>query len=163
MAITLFALTLSGVGVAAFPVNIRQNQNIELTSAKRFVGTWKSNLKRGDIADQVLIFKIEGGRLTGTQREVLFRKEKDGNQKIESDRYVDLPELSVNGDAITWMSKMKVSRDQGPDIELDILNRVSLVGDDEILFEKSGKRLIDENGRQGGVSVQVGYDLKREK
>jgi beta-lactamase regulating signal transducer with metallopeptidase domain len=163
LAITLFALTLSGVGVAAFPVNIRQNQNIELTSAKRFVGTWKSNLKRGDIADQVLIFKIEGGRLTGTQREVLFRKEKDGNQKIESDRYVDLPELSVNGDAITWMSKMKVSRDQGPDIELDILNRVSLVGDDEILFEKSGKRLIDENGRQGGVSVQVGYDLKREK
>jgi beta-lactamase regulating signal transducer with metallopeptidase domain len=163
LAIALFALALSGAGVAAFPINIVQNQNNDLASAKRFVGTWKSNLKRSDIADQVLIFKIEGGRLTGTQRELLITKEKDGSQKIESDRYVPLPELSVNGTEVTWTSKLKVSQDQEPDIELDILNRVSLVGDDKILFEKTGKSRIAKNGRQGGAAVHVGYDLKKEK
>jgi beta-lactamase regulating signal transducer with metallopeptidase domain len=163
LAITLCALTLSGVGAAAFPINIVQNQNNVPAPAKRFVGTWKGKIKPGDIADQVLIFKIEGDRLTGTQREFLIRTEKDGSQKLESDKYVALPELSVDGAAITWKSKMKVSQDQGPGIELDILNRVSLVGDDEILVYKSGKRLADMNGRQGGVGVGLGYELKREK
>lgn len=155
LAITLFALTLSGVGATAFPINIVQNQNNEPASGKRFVGTWKSNLNRSDLADQVLIFKIEGGRLTGTQREIPVRNEKGGES--------DLPELTVNGPVITWMSKMKVSQDQEPDIELDILNKVSLVGDDKILFEKSGNSRVSKNGRQAGIGVAVKYDMKREK
>lgn len=39
--ITLFALTLSGVGAAAFPISIMQNKKNEVTDANRFVGTWK--------------------------------------------------------------------------------------------------------------------------
>jgi beta-lactamase regulating signal transducer with metallopeptidase domain len=157
LAITLFVLTLTGVGATAFPINIEQNQNNDPAAAKRFVGTWRSNLNRDDIADQVLIFKIEGGRLTGTQGEIPVR---NGSQKLVS----DLPELSVNGTTITWMSKMKIPQNQEPEIELDVLNKVSLVGDDKILFEKSGKKeTVDNNGRRLGSAVNIHFDLKREK
>jgi beta-lactamase regulating signal transducer with metallopeptidase domain len=161
LAIALFALTLSGVGAAAFPINIVQNQNNDLASAKRFVGTWKSKLILQDSAGMVFIFKLEGDRLTGAQRVFIAREEKDGSQKLASNQYLALPELSVNGNAITWMTKMKVPQEQGPDIEVDILNRVSLVGDDAILFEKTGKWMIVKNGHGGGVAIR--YDLKREK
>jgi bla regulator protein blaR1 len=164
LATTLFLLTLFGVGATAFPINIVQNQNNVPASAKRFVGTWKGKLHPGDKTDQILIFKIEGDRLTGTQREVLFSKEEDISQKPESNQYVVLPELSVNGDAITWISKRKVPQNQEPEAEMDIVSRVSLVGDDEIYVEKTGKsEWVDKNGRRKGASMHVGYNLKREK
>jgi beta-lactamase regulating signal transducer with metallopeptidase domain len=159
LAIALFALTLSSVGAAAFPINIVQNQNNDLASAKRFVGTWKSKLIVQDSAGMMFIFKLEGDRLTGGRRVFIARKEKDGSQKLASNQYDPLPELSVNGNEITWITKMKVPQDQGPEIEVDILNKVSLVGDDAILFEKTGKWMTDKGG--GGVAIR--YDLKREK
>jgi len=139
LVIALFALTLSGMGVAAFPINIVQNQNNLPASAKRFVGTWKGKLHSIDKTEQVLIFKIESDRLTGTQREILFSREEDIIQKLESIHFVDLPELSVNGDAITWITKRKLPENQEPEAEMDILNRVCLVGVDEIQVKKNRK------------------------
>jgi bla regulator protein blaR1 len=167
LVIALFLLTLSGVGVAAFPINIVQNQNNLPASAKRFVGTWKGKLHEIDKTDQILIFKIEGDRLTGTQREILFSREeniRDLMQKPEYNQYVDLPELSVNGDAITWVSKRKVPSDQEPEAEMEIFCKVSLVGDDEIHIEKTGKKeWVGKNGIHKGASMGLGYTLKREK
>jgi ketosteroid isomerase-like protein len=82
LAITLFALTLSGVGATAFPINIMQNQNNEIAAAKRFVGTWKGKLKPEDIADKVIISKMEGNRLTGTQRAFPIRLSQNPDKKV---------------------------------------------------------------------------------
>jgi BlaR1 peptidase M56 len=159
LGITLFALILSGAGAAAFPIKIKQNQNNEITSTNRFVGTWKGKYKPEDIVDHVIIFKMEAGRLTGSIRAFLIRTDKEGNQKLESDKYIALPELSVNGTSVTWKSKLKVLSDK----ELDTLNRVSLVGDNEILVEKVGGHWKhDESGSRLDAIVPVTYRLKRE-
>ncbi len=111
------------------------------------------------IVDHVFIFKLEGNNLTGTRRAFLTRTDKDGNQKLESDKYIPLPELSVNGTTITWKQKMTVLQVQS----IDTLSRVTLISDDEILVEYIGQQIKkDESGRTELV-VPVSYKLKREK
>jgi beta-lactamase regulating signal transducer with metallopeptidase domain/ketosteroid isomerase-like protein len=81
LAIALFALTLSGAGAAAFPVNIMQNQNNQIAAAKLFVSTWKGKLNHEDVADKVMSFKMKGNRLTGTQRASLIRPSQNTDKK----------------------------------------------------------------------------------
>ena len=164
LAATLFALVLFGAGATAVPINIVQNRNNVPASAKRFVGTWKGKLHAIDRTEQVLIFKIEDGRLTGTQREILFSREELVLQKLESLQDVDLPELSINGEVITWITRVKVPMDQEPPAEMEILNKVYFIGDDEIQVEKIGeKEFVYKDGRRGSAKIQVGYHLKKEK
>jgi beta-lactamase regulating signal transducer with metallopeptidase domain len=158
--ITLFALTLSGVGAAAFPILIMQNQNNGNATANRFVGTWKGRHNPDDIAEHVLIFKMEGDRLTGTFRALHITRKDGESPKIVSDKYVALPELTVNGTTITWKNRMKLLQDQS----VDTLNRVTLIGDDEIFVEKIGGQWKgDASGSRLEVIVPVSYRLKREK
>jgi beta-lactamase regulating signal transducer with metallopeptidase domain len=161
LAITLFALALSGVGAAAFPINILQNQSNEISAANRFVGTWKGKSDPKMIADHVMIFKMEGGSLTGTQRAFLIRRDKDGGQKLESDQYVPLPDLTVKGTTLTWKRKMKLP----PDQEVDTLHRVTLISDDEILVEGVGGQWGKDpsGGTRLELVLPVSYKLKREK
>jgi beta-lactamase regulating signal transducer with metallopeptidase domain len=161
LVIALCALTLSGVGVAAFPINIVQNQNNEVAAAQRFVGTWKGKSNPKLIADHVFIFKMEGDSLTGTQRAFLIHHDKEGNQTLKSDQYVPLPDLKVNGTTLTWKRKMNLL----PDQEVDTLQRVTLISDDEILFEGVGGNWKKDpsGGSRLELVLPVSYKLKREK
>jgi hypothetical protein len=159
LVITLFALALSGIGAAAFPITIMQNQNNEIAAAKRFVGTWKGKSKPESIAEHVLIFKLEGDRITGTQREFSIRQENGGSPQLVSDQYVALPELTVKGTTLTWKNKMKVLQDQF----LDTLHRVTLTGDDEMLVESVGVQVKAGEGKREELVIPLSIKLKKEK
>jgi len=153
----LLAMALSGAGAMAFPINIRhekasQDKNVE--AAKRFVGTWKGKSRPDMIADHVLVFKIEGERLEGTERQFLIRDEGDGRgPQLVRDEYVPLPDLSVEGKILTWKTKW-IQPDQ------EALRRVTLISDDEILFEGVG---MQRSSDQPTLIVPISYKLKREK
>src|SRR5215510_11318905 len=153
----LLAMALSGAGAMALPINIKQDkasQNANVEAEKRFVGTWKGKSRPDMIADNVLIFKMEGERLKGTERQLHIRDEGDGRgPQIVRDEYVPLPDLRVEGKILTWKTKW-IQADQ------EALRRVTIISDDEILFEAVG---INRSSDQPTLIVPISYKLKREK
>jgi len=153
----LLAMALSSAGAMAFPINIKQDktsQDANVEAAKRFVGTWKGKSRPDMIADDVLIFKMDGERLKGTERQLFIRNEGDGRgPQIVRDEYVPLPDLRIEGKTVTWKKKW-IQPDQ------EALERVTLISDDEILFETVGvNRFIG----QPTLILPISYKLKREK
>jgi len=63
----LFVLALAGVVAAAFPINIQQDQDQSVATAKRFVGAWK-RLNPDPPTDNAYVFLLEGDQLKGTIR-----------------------------------------------------------------------------------------------
>ena len=153
----LLAMALSSAGAMAFPIKIKQDktsQNANAEAAKRFVGTWKGKSRPNMIADNVLVFKMEGERLKGTERQFLIRDEGDGRgPQLVRDEYVPLPDLSVEGKTLTWKTKW-IQPDQ------EALRRVTLISDDEILFEGVG---MQRSSDQPALIIPISYKLKREK
>jgi hypothetical protein len=153
----LLAMALSSAGAMAFPGNIKKDntsQDTNVEAAKRFVGTWKGKSRPEMIADSVLIFKMEGERLKGTQRQLDIRNDGDGRgPQIVRDEYVPLPDLSVEGKTLTWKAKW-IQPDQ------ESLRRVTLISDDEILYEAVG---ISRSSDQPPLIIPISYKLKREK
>lgn len=153
----LLAMALSGAGAMAIPINIKQDktsQNANVEAAKRFVGTWKGKARPGMIADNVLVFKMEGERLKGTERQFLIRDDGDGRgPQLVRDEYVPLPDLSVEGKTLTWKTKWMQS-------DQESLKRVTLISDDEILFEGVGMQRFSD---QPALIIPISYKLKREK
>jgi hypothetical protein len=153
----LLAMALSSAGAMAFPINIKQDktsQNANVESAKRFVGAWKGKSRPDMIADHVLIFKMEGERLKGTERQFLIRDDGDGRgPQLVRDEYVPLPDLSVEGKILTWKTKWMQS-------DQESLKRVTLISDDEILFEGVG---MQRSSDQPALIIPISYKLKREK
>jgi hypothetical protein len=152
---TILAMALSSAGAMAFATNIRQDKTGE--AAQRFVGTWrgKSDLKvTANNADSVLIFKMEGGKLKGTQRQLEIRREEDWQEaRIVRDEYAPLPDLTVEGKVLTWKAKW-IEADQ------EVLRRVTLISDDEILFETVGTH---RSPHHPTLIVPISSRLKREK
>ena len=153
----LLAMALSGAGAMAIPINIKQDktsQDKNVEAAKRFVGTWKGKSRPDMIADHVLIFKMEGERLKGTERQFLIRDDGDGRgPQLVRDEYVPLPDLSVEGKILTWKTKWMQS-------DQESLKRVTLISDDEILFEGVG---VNRFADHPALIVPITYKLKREK
>jgi len=137
LGITMFALTLSGAGAAAFPINVTQDNNSQdkkndVATAKFFVGTWKGKICPDCIVDHVMIFKLEDARLTGTQRTPRVHINPEGEQRLLSDGYSPLPALTVEGKTLSW----KIKNQEKP--ELKYLWKATLTSDDEILVEGVG-------------------------
>jgi hypothetical protein len=155
--LALSAIVLLSAGAMAFPINIKQDktsQDANVEAAKRFVGTWKGKSRPDMIADNVLVFKMEGERLKGTERQFLIRDEGDGRgPQLVRDEYVPLPDLSVEGKTLTWKTKWMQS-------DQESLKRVTLTSDDEILFEGVGMRRSSD---QPALIIPISYKLKREK
>ena len=153
----LLAMALSSAGAMTFPINIEQDktsQENNAEAAKRFVGTWKGKSRPDMIADNVLVFKMEGERLKGTERQLQISIKDDGRgPQIIRDEYVPLPDLMVEGKTLTWKTKWTQ-----PDHES--LKRVTLINDDEILFEGVG---MHRSTDQPTLIVPISYKLKREK
>jgi hypothetical protein len=152
----LLAMALSSAGAMAFPINIKQDkasQDTTVEPAKRFVGTWKGKPNPDAILDAVLILKMDGARLKGTQRVWQIRREDGGEPQIVRDEYIPLPDLNVEGKTLTW-KKPWIQPDH------EILTRVTLISDDEILYETVGENRL---GSQPAILVPVSYKLKREK
>ena len=129
LGITLFALVLPDAGAAAFPFTITQDKNSDVATAKLFVGTWKGQINLDQIVDQVLVFKMEGDRLTGTRRARLVFVNPGGVEWLTSNSYIPLPGLTVEGKTLRW----KIKNREKP--ELEYLWKATLVSDDEILVE----------------------------
>ena len=152
----LLAIVLLSAGAMAFPINIKQDktsQDANIEAAKRFAGTWKGKARPGMIADNVLVFKMEGERLKGTERQFLIRDDGDGRPQLVRDEYVPLPDLSVEGKTLTWKTKWMQS-------DQESLKRVTLISDDEILFEGVGMQRFSD---QPALIIPISYKLKREK
>jgi len=149
---TALALALTGAGATAFPINLKQDRNVD--AAKRFVGTWKGKSRPDAILENVLIFKMEGDRLKGTNRAFEIRKSgPDSQPEILRDEYVPLPDLNIEGKTLTWKAKW-MSSDQ------ETLRRVTLISEDEILFESVG---MMRSSDQPPLIIPISYKLKREK
>jgi len=153
----LLAMALSSAGAMAFPINFKQgktSQDANVEASKRFAGTWKGKSRPDMIADDVLVFKMDGERLKGTERQLIIRDEGDGRgPQIVRDEYVPLPDLRIEGKTVTWKKKW-IQPDQ------EALERVTLISDDEILFEAVGaNRFIG----QPTLIFPISYKLKREK
>jgi hypothetical protein len=152
----LIAMALSSAGAMAFPINIKQektSQDKNVEPAKRFVGAWKGKPNPDAILDAVLIFKMDGAQLKGTHRMWQIRREDGGEPQIIRDEYVPLPDLNVEGKTLTWKTPWIQ-----PDHET--LTRVTLISDDEILYEAIG---VNRLGSQPALLVPISYKLKREK
>jgi hypothetical protein len=143
--------------------NIEQDKNAQgknVEAAKRFVGTWRGkppNMPR-DMApntdiDAVLIFKIEGGGLKGTVRSLGIRRRNEEAPQVVRDEYVPLPDLSVEGKTLMWKEKWVLP-------EYELLSQVTLISDDEILFETVG---TDHSNTRPTLLKPLSYKLKREK
>src|SRR5262245_9873638 len=131
-----------------------QASNVEV--AKRFAGTWKGKPRPDAITDQVIIFKMEGAQLKGTIRSMNIRREEGGEPEIVRDEYVPLPELNVEGTTLTW-------KDKWIQPGHEVLRRVTLISDDEILFETVGtRRSSDQPTLLAPVSYKVASRLKGE-
>jgi beta-lactamase regulating signal transducer with metallopeptidase domain len=159
LGITLFALTLSGAGAAAFPINVTQDKNSQdkspdVATAKFFVGTWKGKIRPDFIIDHVLIFKMEGARLTGTQRTPRVHVNPEGEQRLLSDGYSPLPALTVEGKTLSW----KIKNQEKP--ELEYVWKVTLVSDDEILVEGVGGLYRPDQTLE---LAPLSFKLKKEK
>ena len=133
------------------PVKAAQANNVEV--AKRFAGTWKGKPRPDAITDQVIIFKMEGAQLKGTIRSMSIRREEGGEPEIVRDEYVPLPELNVEGTTLTW-------KDKWIQPGHEVLRRVALISDDEILFETVG---TGRSSAQPTLLFPVSYKLKRER
>src|SRR5262245_66065363 len=105
----LLAVVLLSAVAMAFPINIKQDktsQDANVEAAKRFVGTWKGKSRPDMIADDVLIFKMDGERLRGTERQLHIRNEGEGRgPEIFRDEYVAMPVQSIGGMTVTWSKK----------------------------------------------------------
>ncbi len=142
--ITLFALALAGSGVAAFPNHFWQDKNsqekkYDVATAKRFIGTWKGKESPRDIAYKVLIFKLDGDRLTGTIRSTLiFHEPGTGVGRIAEEQDHPLHTQTLEGATLT--TKLTWKRESGGKIQdLETIFRVTLVSDDEIKVECTGE------------------------
>jgi hypothetical protein len=153
---TLLSLALTYAVATGFPVNLKQEKNAQdknVEPAKRFVGTWKGKSNPDAILEDVLIFKIEGGQLKGTKRNLLIRVIDGKEPEIVRDEYLPLPDLNVEGKTVTWKREWIK-----PDHE--VLTRATLISDDEILFEMIGMRRTEG---QPTLIMPISYKLKREK
>jgi hypothetical protein len=153
---TLLAIVLLSAVAMALPINIKQDkasQDKNVEAAKRFVGAWKGKPNPDAILDAVLILKMDGASLKGTQRVWQIRREAGGEPQIVRDEYVPLPDLNVEGKTLTW-KKPWIQPDH------ETLTRVTLISDDEILLEMVG---VNRLGSQPALLIPVSYKLKREK
>jgi len=131
--------------------NITQDNNVE--AAKRFAGTWKGKPRPDAITDAVIILKMEGVQLKGTIRQTSISRVGDGEPQIVRDEYVPLPDLSVEGKTLTWKEKWIQPGHE-------VLRQVTLISDDEILFESVGTIRSDN---QPTLILPMSYKLRREK
>jgi hypothetical protein len=158
LVIILFALVCANLTSEALSTTPQQANNLRgsgdrLAVLKQFVGTWKGKSSPEMIAENILIFKIDGERLTGTERVFAIRDEGDGSgPKIVKDNFVLLPTITVDGKTLTW--KAKRNREE------EILRRVTLLGEDEILFETVGFERVSD---QPDTLFSLSFKLKREK
>jgi len=131
----------------------KNTRDYDVEAAKRFVGVWKGKPGPDAILEAVFIFKMEGDRLKGTRREWDIRRQVGGEFQIARDEYVPMPELSVEGKTLSWRTKWNL-----PGIEA--MSRITLLSDDEILFESVGTR---RSTNQPTIIVPFSHKLKREK
>jgi hypothetical protein len=161
--IALLSLALACAVAIAFPVNLEQEKNAQdknVEAAKRFVGTWRGkphdmprDMPPNTNIDAVLIFKIEDGRLKGTVRALGIRRRNEEAPQIVRDEYVPLSELNVEGKTLTW-------KENWPLPEHEKLSKVTLISDDEILFESVG---AERSSGRPTLLKPISYKLKREK
>jgi hypothetical protein len=131
----------------------KNTQDYDAEAAKRFVGVWKGKHSPDAILEAVFIFKMEGDRLKGTRREWDIRRQAGGEFQIARDEYLPMPELSVEGKILSWRTKWNL-----PGIET--MSRITLLSDDEILFESIGTKRLNN---QPTIIVPFSHKLKREK
>jgi hypothetical protein len=156
LGVTLLSLALTYAIATAFPVNHKQDNNAQdknVEPVKRFVGTWKGKHRPDAILEHVLIFKKEDGWLKGTQRVWGVRQKAGSEPKIIRDEYVALPDLDVEGITVSWKREMNIPGHEA-------LTRVTLISDDEILFETIGGRRTND---QPTLLMPHSFKLKREK
>src|SRR5262249_54837704 len=134
LGITLFVLALAGAAVAAFPINIQQDQNQSVATATRFVGGWKRTDSHPPM-DNAYVFILEGNQLRGTGRTLMYQRPapgEGGERKLIMDDHSPLANLAVEGATLTWTFMPANS---------PVLHwRASFVSDDEILVEFCGKQ-----------------------
>ncbi len=133
------------------PDKAAQANNAE--ASKRFAGTWKGRARPNDITEAVFIFKMEGAWLKGTRRNFEIRRVEGGEPQIVRDEFLPLPDLNIEGPTLTWKDKWIQ-----PGVE--ILRRITLISDDEILFETVG---TGRSSTQPTLLSPVSYKLKKEK
>ncbi len=156
--VILFALVCPNLSSGALSIspqqaNNRSGSSDRLAVLKQFVGTWKGKSDPKMIADNILIFKMDGERLTGTERVFAIRDEGDGSgPKIIKDTFIPLPTITIEGKTLTWKAKRN--------LEQEVLRRVTLLGEDEILFETVGFERVSD---QPEMLFPLGFKLKREK
>jgi hypothetical protein len=86
-------------------------------------------------------------------RQTSIRREEGAEPQIVRDEYVPLPDLTVEGTALTWRYKWIQPGHE-------VLWRVTLISDDEILFETVG---TGRSSMQPTLLSPVSYKLKKEK
>lgn len=152
LGIALFALALAGAAAAAFPINIQQDQNQSVTTAKRFVGAWKRP-NSDPPTDNAYVFMLEGNQLKGTIRTVGYLKPMPGSgaeRKIFIDEHSPLANLTVEGTTLTWTFTPANS---------PVLHwRASFVSEDELLVEFCGKQRCSPD-----QPAELKETLKRQK
>lgn len=134
LGITLFVIALAGAVAAAFPINIQQNREQSVATAKRFVGAWKNTNPELPV-ENAYVFMLEGNQLRGTSRTVMYEKPAPGSVaelKLVLDDYSPLANLIVEDAAITW----KFTPENSPTLHW----RASLINEDDLLVEFCGKQ-----------------------
>jgi hypothetical protein len=152
LGITLFVMALAGAVAAAFPINIRQNREQSVATAKRFVGAWKNTNPEPPV-ENAYVFMLEGSQLRGTSRTVMYEKPAPGSVaelKLVIDDYSPLANLIVEDATITW----KFTPENSPTHHW----RASLMNEDDLLVEFCGKQPCSP-----GQPVVNKETLKRQK
>ncbi len=153
LGVTLLALALTGIGATAFPINLKQDKNEQeknVEATKRFVGRW-GNPRPGKRFGTAYVFKMEGNQLKVAVPVTEFA---DARQtEVIREEHLPLPDPKVEGRTLTWKDKW----DQ-PGHE--VLVRITLITDDEILVESVGKQRSND---QPTLVMPVSFKLVREK
>ena len=103
---------------------------------KRFVGAWKQEPSPDPIHDvaQAVIFKIEGGKLICTERQLSYRYV-NGEFFRDRDEFTPTGELKVKGKTVSWRTRRLKYLGEGVDIQ----TRVTLTSDNEAVLDYIGE------------------------
>jgi hypothetical protein len=169
-ALLLLGLLYAVAALAQSPQPAGQNANGKLAAAvttanavtedlenlKRFVGTWKQEPRPDPTHDvaQAVIFKIEGGRLIGMERQLSYRNT-NGEFFLDRDEFTPTGELKVKGKTVSWRTRRLKYLGEG----MDIQTRVTLTSDNEAVLDFVGE--ISE-GDQPLMLVPFRITLKKQ-
>ena len=103
---------------------------------KRFVGAWKQDPPPDPTRDvaQTLIFKIEGGKLICTERQLSYRYV-NGVFFRDRDEFTPTGELKVKGKTVSWRTRRLKYLGEGVDIQ----TRVTLTSDNDAVLDYIGE------------------------